>query len=463
MVVRSRCFTQNGFNRCPMRKLVRCRRGSVAFATVAALVPLVGMMALGGEAGSWYVTKQRAQNAADTAAFSGALRLACSLGSTTCSDTGSVDYRGKQFAAQNSFCNAGDTGYPGSRCTSVSGVSQTVQIASLTTWKGASGSFVQATVSQQQPAYIAKVLGFSTVTIAATAAAEVKQMANPCVLSLKDPLSFQGSTTVTSPNCGLASNSTATNSLDFTGNGLDVSNAGSISGQGGCAQTGGSQCSKAITFAPPAPDPLSGLSTAISALTKASFTGGPCGSSLKAYGPANGTTAPCYNTTWPSGSTSLSGVYFLTGDITINGGVTISGTATLILLPPKFLSNGDKGATLTITGTPTIRLTAPDSVTTAQVPPALSSVVGLMSKLLIYDPEPYSKNGIKISGDSSSYFKGIMYVPNTPVTYTGSSTSSGTCTEVIAYAVTLSGNSNFDNSGCPASSKPASQYVRLVP
>ena len=57
-----------------MHNLLRCRRGSAAFVTVVALVPLIGVVALGGEAGSWYVTKQHAQNAADSAAMSGALR-----------------------------------------------------------------------------------------------------------------------------------------------------------------------------------------------------------------------------------------------------------------------------------------------------------------------------------------------------------------------------------------------------
>ena len=59
-----------------MRDLLRCRKGSVAFATVVALVPLIGAVALGAEAGSWYVTKQHAQNAADSAAMSGALTMA---------------------------------------------------------------------------------------------------------------------------------------------------------------------------------------------------------------------------------------------------------------------------------------------------------------------------------------------------------------------------------------------------
>src|SRR5437763_11669762 len=101
-----------------MRNLLRSRRGSAAFATVIALVPLIGVVALGAEAGSWYVTHQNAQNAADAAAYSGALRLACTIAGATC-DTQSVDYRGKEFAAQNAFCNSNpkdNTPYPDSRC-----------------------------------------------------------------------------------------------------------------------------------------------------------------------------------------------------------------------------------------------------------------------------------------------------------------------------------------------------------
>ena len=100
-----------------MRNLLRYRRGSAAFATVIALVPLIGVVALGGEAGSWYVTKQHAQNAADAAAYSGALKLACELAARDLrADTQTVAYRGKEFAAQNAFCNAGDTSYPGRQC-----------------------------------------------------------------------------------------------------------------------------------------------------------------------------------------------------------------------------------------------------------------------------------------------------------------------------------------------------------
>lgn len=442
-----------------MRNLLHSRRGSVALATVVALVPVIGVVALGAEAGTWYVTKQHAQSAADAAAVSGALNLACSRSPATCQDTQTVEYRGKQFAAQNAFCNAGDSSYPGARCKNTPGISQTVAITTA-------GDRVTATLSHQQPGYLASFLGASTVTIGARAVAEVSILANPCVLSLQLPIAFQGSTSVSAPGCGLASNSKEANSIDFTGNGLTLGDVKSISGQGGCTDSGGTQCDNAITSAPAVPDPLSPLATAISALTMTDFPAGACNpaATLKAYGPG---TSACYNTQFPTSSATLNGIYFIAGaDVKINGGVTIQGTGvTLILLPPKFINNGDKGATLTITGNPTIQLTAPTTVESTQVPAALASVVslGLMDKLLIYLSEATTGNSkVKISGNSASYFTGITYAPNAHIEFQGSTQTGATCVQVIAKGVTLSGSSTFDNSGCPASVLIESKVVRLV-
>src|SRR5262249_49749094 len=144
---------------------------------------------------SWYVTRQHAQNAADAAAYSGALRLACTIAGATC-DTDSVDYRGKEFAAQNAFCNSNPndtTPYPGRQCAASlpSGTSQAVQIdigdysaGTFTTPPAGNGNAVRARVSQQQPAYLAAVLGLTTVNIPAQAIAEVQQPSKVCGLAL---------------------------------------------------------------------------------------------------------------------------------------------------------------------------------------------------------------------------------------------------------------------------------------
>jgi Putative Flp pilus-assembly TadE/G-like len=436
-----------------MHNLLRCRRGSAAFATVAALVPLIGVVSLGAEAGSWYVTKQHAQNAADAAAMAGGWRLKCSIIAQTdvtspCTDTNSVDYRAKQFAAQNAFCNAGDTSYPGSQCAAPQpGTSQSVSVT-------VGADQVRATVSQQQPAYLAKVLGLSTVNIPATAVAQVQILTKPCILALTGSISFQGSPTLSSSTCGVASNSTAPNAFDFTGNGGINVTAPSFTA-GGCSQTGGSQCNNVTTQAAKVPNPLSGLDSAMSSLTTSNFSSGKCPNGPPtAYG-----TTPCYNDglTVNNGSLILNGTYFFDRNVKITGGTITAGPngATLVLFG---------GATLQISGSPTIQLTAQ---TNPQVPPALSSVSSLMKGLLIYDPEPYSKNGVNVTGNSNSFFNGTVYVPNTPVTYGGNSSGSTPnpgCFQVIAYSVTFSGNTKLDESGCAAlgSGQLQVQYVRLV-
>ena len=450
-----------------MHNLFRCRRGSAAFATVVALVPLIGVVALGGEAGLWYVTKQHVQNAADAAAYSGALSLACSINAqkgVPCTDTNSVDYRGKEFAAQNAFCNAGDTSYPGSRCVTTlpTGTSQAVTIdigtynaSSSPSWtKTASGQDVRATVSQQQPKYLIAVLpGMSgPVTIGAVATARVEPLTKPCILALTGSVSMQGSVTVSSPNCGIASDSTASNSFNFTGNGGLSLNAPSFAA-GGCSQTGGNQCANIKTQAPKVADPLSAFKSAMSSVTTSSFSA-PCGGLLQPYT----TATPCYNAGPQTLSGTLSGTYFFSGAVSFPGGsgsvTTGPGGATLILFGSGASLSGPGGSA-------TVTLTAQ---TNPVVPSALSSVRNLMTDLLIYDPSSLS---VDLRGNPSSYYNGTIYAPNAVVTYGGNTsvnTPSPGCFQLIAASVRLFGNAKLDDSKCVSdgAATPEVDYVRLV-
>ena len=84
-----------------MRRFIHDQRGSTALAILIAMVPLLGFMALGAEAGSWYVTRQHAQHAADTAAYAGALSLACQAAAPICSDLQPAETRAQQVATMN--------------------------------------------------------------------------------------------------------------------------------------------------------------------------------------------------------------------------------------------------------------------------------------------------------------------------------------------------------------------------
>jgi Flp pilus assembly protein TadG len=448
-----------------MHNLFRCRRGSAAFATAIALVPLIGMVALGGEAGSWYVTKQHAQNAADAAAYSGALRLACSL-AAPCADTNSVDYRGKEFAAQNAFCKTGDTtAYPGRQCaTSLpTGTSQAVDINTLTAWNGVNGNFVQAKVQQTQPAYLAAVLGLSTVNIGAQAIAQVKTLPKPpCVLALTGSIGFQGSPNINAPNCGMASNDTANNALDFTGGGMTI-NLGSLSAAGGCTGAA-SFCSSALTYWPPATNPFSALDGVLTTLCGASPSlPATCGlpNCNTNNGPvAYAATSPCTNNNLKTkGNTAYplaAGVYFISGTLTLTGGSSITGTGVTFILLPGATIDTKGGGTLTLTGP----VTAPNA---SSLPAALQPAANLFQDMAMYDA---SATAVTFGGNSNINLTGNIYAPTADVIFQGNPTidlgGGNGCGELVAKSVAFNGNATLNSNGCSATTKPNTQYVQLV-
>lgn len=506
-----------------MNKLLCCRRGSVAFGTLAAMLPLIGMMALGAEAGSWYIIRGNEQNAADAAALAGAYTLAANPAASL----STIQADGTLFATKNGF------------------------LASEVTITKPAANQVQAVIIRQQPQAFTKIFfkaqsgtpSAGKVAIKAAAVAQVNTVAKPCLLALTGSISFQGSPTVNAPNCGMVSDDTANDSINFTGGGgINVSNVGSISGAGGC--TGNATlCSDILTYGIPETNPYAALNSALSTLTTGSFAGGQCPTGAVGTGSINGTTltitrvtsgafivgesitgtgvvpgttiralgtgtggtgtytvsssqsvpsttitgtvsgpvaystastaTECYNGssgnghgqsggyTFPS-SAVLNGTYFFAGPVSIGAGDSITGTANLILLP---------GASLGITGNPMIQLTG-GIPTSTSVPSSLSGFTGstgLLAGLLIYDPETTTGNGnghlVNITGNSSSFFDGVVYAPNAAVTYTGSSTNSNSavgCNEVIAAAITYAGNTTYlDNSHCPVQTAPIN-YVTLI-
>jgi hypothetical protein len=453
--------------------MLRCRRGTVAFATVVALVPLIGVVALGAEAGSWYVTKQHAQNAADAAAYSGALRLACSnSGSSNCDTAHDYVYRGKQFAAQNRFCNAGDPSYPGSNCASLpSGTTQTVQIDLP------AADRVRAIVSQQQPGYLAKVLGLSTVNIGATAIAQVQNPKDLCILGLgsvsssSSALTIAGSSNITGNGCGLMSNDTVkyASAATFSGSGW------AVDAVKGCVASAG-HCDPGVPYnynMLPATNPLAPLNS--QSFNSRTGTGNndprnqvnPCPSGVPAG------TNKCYSMAPNSGLGSTAaytrlsvttgeyvnfapGTYFFYGAaININGG-TVTCTActgigtsgvTLVLL-------GNNNSSLSITGGASVNLVAPETN-------AFSSA---LNGVLIDDQAPNaSNNKVIVNGDGNVRLGGAMYFPNVDVSWGGTAANTNTtCSEVIANTVTITGNAYISTANCAPTTIAHTQVVALI-
>jgi Flp pilus assembly protein TadG len=444
-----------------MRKLLHCRRGTAAFATVIALVPLIGAVSLGAEAGSWYVTKQHAQNAADAAAFSGALRVACSIsGSSSCDTAHDYVFRGKQFAAQNSFCNSGDSSYPGAMCTVVStDVSQSVTIDrgnwTAGTWtSSATGSYVRAVVQQSQPAYLAAVLGLSAVDIGAQAIAHAGQVKQVCGLGLgpsANALWLGGSVNLAGNGCGLQSDNTVklSSTPTVTGSGWE------IYGVTGCTGSSGECTSPGLPYnyyMPPAVNPLSKLDN--EAFNSAITTGNnracpPSFSSCTIVPNTSPTAAYTRNLTVTNGNTvtfQSGGTYFFyNASITINGGTVTGSNINIVLLGNSSLSITGGNVTLSAN---TNNTTYPD-----------------LNGVLFDDQAPGTpaSNNVTVNGGGTVELDGASYFPNVSVSWSGTtSATNSTCSEVIANTLTITGNTYMSTNNCVSGTIPYTQVVALV-
>jgi Putative Flp pilus-assembly TadE/G-like len=432
-----------------MRNLLRCHRGSVAFATVIALVPLIGVVALGAEAGSWYVTRQSAQNAADAAAYSGALRLACSnAAGSNCDTAQDYVYRGKQFADRNKFCDPRDTSYP---CASSppTGTTQTVGIDQPTS------SRVRAVVAQQQPTYLAAVLGLSTITVGAQAIAEVKNPKDLCALGLgpnSNALTIGGSSNITGNGCGLMSdNSVKYNSTPtFSGSGW------AVNGVTGCVASV-AHCALSVPYnynTLPATNPLKILDSE----TFNSRTGpvtSPCG------GGGNVTNGQTCSLT----PNSAAGVY---SDLTVNSGGTLN------LAPGTYFfynATISFGGTVTGTGVTLVLLGTTSNLTinSGQVnlsAPATNTFSADLNGVLIDDQAQNAnpnKIAVNITGGGTSTLGGALYFPNANVSWGGTAQNINTnCTEVIANTLTINGNAYISTNNCAPGTVAHSQVVALV-
>ncbi|WP_234680989.1 pilus assembly protein TadG-related protein [Bradyrhizobium monzae] len=458
-----------------MRHLLHSRRGSVAFATVIALVPLIGVVSLGVEAGSWYVTKKNTQNAADAAAYSGALRLACAIAGATNCDPQSVDYRGKEFAAQNAFCNSNpvdNTPYPDSRCVTTlpSRISRAVQIdigdyvgdanaGTFTTPPKGTGNAVRAVVSQQQPAYLAAVLGFKTVKIPSQAIALVQNPTKLCALALgpdSGALKLGGNLSNNGSGCGMMSDTTVqfASTPTFTGSGWAVYGASGCTPSGTCSDPG-------VThnyFMPNATNPLSKLdgesfnsrtgntnpetkvtcpiSPAPPAGTKTCYTTSPnAPPATGAYGSLTVTTGDYLD--------FAPGTYvFYNATIKINGGTVTCNACTK--WPP---AGTGLGVTLVLLGDSSLSISGGTVTLSAPVTNTFSSD---LNGVLIDDQAPTkSKNAVTINGGGAVALGGAVYFPFVDVTWNGGTQSSNTtCSEVIAKTLTMSGGGFLSTQGC---------------
>ena len=135
------------------------------------------------------------------------------------------------------------------------------------------------------------------------------------------------------------------------------------------------------------------------------------------------------------GTTNLSpGVYIIdgTGGLNIGANATVTGNGVMFYFTcPPGSSPCSNGATVNMTGTPDVNMTAPSSTT---CPTCATQYDGIL-----FYQDPNDTNGPSLGGDTSNTYDGVLYFPKAQVTFYGNS-SIGDIALVVADSLALSGH-----------------------
>lgn len=408
------------------RRVAVKSRGQAVALVMIGLVALLGISAIAVDVGDLWTTRHLMQTAADAGAV--AAVDAITIGQTSLTElTTAAD----AATAQNGFTNGSSTAANSNLVT--------VSVVNPPT----SGPYayntnaVQVTVSQNQPTYFMRVLGWSQVPVS-TEAVALTISGGSCVYAL-DPsasstIDLSGGGNLNS-TCGVYDNSNSSSALVVGGTSIlqaplvGVVGGTNINGGGSTPPTSGISA-----FGDPlawVPEPTgygtcSSYSTENVNTTVTLYPGLYCGG-LKINGQAN--------VRFSAGTYVMDG-----GGLTIVAGAVVAGSNVTFYLTGANVANSNPGsyAGVNIAGGTTVNLSAPCD----------SDNGGIMGMLFFQDRSITSGVSSQINGGSNSSFTGAIYFPTTPLTYNGSS-GADQYTYLVSDTLTVNGTANIGNNyGC---------------
>ena len=262
---------------------------------------------------------------------------------------------------------------------------------------------------------------------------------NGCVLALDTANvtddSLSGGATLNLSNCSLYINSVSTHALSMSGgariNALSAFITGNYSTSGGATlnTTNGT-----FTGVAPIGDPYANVSIpSYSGCNQTNFHLSGGASQTLSVG-SSGVYVFC-NGLNLSGGASLTlnpGIYVINGgSFNLSGGTTFNATGGVTIVLTGSTAAGY--ATANISGGANVSITAPTSGPTA----------GLA---FFQDRNAPSSGTDSFSGGTTQTITGAIYFPHQAVNYSGGATAGGSnCTQLIAYTMTFSGGSTFNN------------------
>ncbi|MFN7998263.1 MAG: pilus assembly protein TadG-related protein [Bryobacteraceae bacterium] len=435
---------------------VRRRRGQVLVMTSVMIVPLFGLLGLVADLGYMQYLRRSAQTAADAAAQAAIIQFHSIAAGSAYACGGSVVCQSTQTSCPASITTPSNPVENGCMYATQNGFSpsttQTVKYTAGTgtppTAPGVSTAYwVTFYVTQQVPQMFSAVAGNTTGVIAARATAAVAP-SKDCVYALSrtapQGLSVGGTASLTS-SCGIYVNSTSSTALSTNGGGDITAPEYDISGG---VSTHSPLVPTPNTGAPPASDPLAGLTTPASApytCDYKNFTSKNSDVTLTPGVYCGGINVGNATYTFNSGN------YILVG-----GGLTTQSTNSHIVgngvMFYNTFGNTDKGnfsySPININANSTVSLTAPNS--------------GTYAGILFFEDRNAPENYDSYGGGSTATYQGVIYAKNADITLYGNSSVTSQYTIIVANTISLIGTSGLNNNYSSLTNGSPIQRVTLV-
>jgi Flp pilus assembly protein TadG len=393
-----------------LRRLRRDEEGSYLVFMTLLMPLLIGVVGLGTEGGWWLYYHQTLQNAADSAALSGATAL--SKGETT------AQIQTQAYSVASTYCAS-----PGASNTCFVNGQNGVTVA-VNVFPVATPPAVQVTVTQQLTPQLASLVLSNPVSISATAKAIINYNTADCILALKTTgtnISVSGNNdTLNLTNCSIFSNSTDSKAISVSGNSKTEVTASSI------GTVGGQDCQGHCSTTPTTGNQsiLDPYASDASSLWNATCQGGSCANQTVPTGCSSCQLNPGV---FPSGMTLAQnvsytmapGVYYLQGDLSLPGnGTTLTGNGVTLVI------SGNHSIQVT-KNNPTIDITAPTT--------------GWNAGIAIWEPTSTATNTLG-KNNLTMNLNGVIYAPKADWSFDWNNQTSVSCAQFVVGSMSFGKN-----------------------
>ncbi|MBQ2262934.1 MAG: pilus assembly protein [Loktanella sp.] len=402
-----------------LRRFGRDCSGGVAI-MAALLMPVLTLgIGLGAETGYYYMTQRNLQNAADLAAHAGAVRLRAG------DDDAAIHAAALHVAIVTGFS-------PGQG-------SFQVNVPPVSGPNTGNTASVEVILSKNQNRFFSGIIDIQPVLIGARAVASVfSSGSSACVLALSRTaaraVTISGSTDVSLEGCDVASNSNAPDAFWMSNSSAKLavdciqSVGGAISGQNLTLQ----QCEAPKVNAPVVRDPYADLAEPDKSV--------PCEANVN---------VSVFNPTHahPSGMPAMRicGGLDIKSKVVFNPGLYIIDGGDLTMNANGEVSNADvgveaDGVTFFLTGTSKLKFNGNGRLNIE------APSTGPYAGMLFFGSRTQSGLEHEIRGNFGSTAQGALYAPTSAISFSGNSTATNGCTQIIGLTVEFTGNSSLRSS-----------------